>query len=202
MISEIITAFVLGLVGGIVPGPVLAATCTEILQSGFLKSLRIIFWAMAVETVVAFASLLILSSFGFSPAFFAGLSLVGAGVLLWIANQLWKVKNLDIHEQVHFSVEKIAVMILANGVLWTYWITICIPKAISLGLQIPFGNYLFLFLVEIGWLISTVSVALVFSWFRELLSNPKVVPTMFKLFSITFICFALNMFYHSLMFFL
>ncbi|PIV58084.1 MAG: hypothetical protein COS14_11475 [Bacteroidetes bacterium CG02_land_8_20_14_3_00_31_25] len=56
MSNDIIFAFILGLIGGVIPGPVLAATFTEILQSGFLKSLRIIIWAFLVETTVALSA--------------------------------------------------------------------------------------------------------------------------------------------------
>ena len=62
MSNDIIFAFILGLIGGVIPGPVLAATFTEILQSGFLKSLRIILWAFIIETIVALISMLLLST--------------------------------------------------------------------------------------------------------------------------------------------
>jgi len=202
MTQQIITALILGLVGGVIPGPVLAATFTEILQSSFYKSLRIIFLAMATETLVALVSLVILSSLGLSLSFFNALSFVGAGILIWIALQLWRIHSLDINERVHFSAGKIAAMILANGVLWTFWVTVCVPKAIALGEQIQYGEFLFLFFVEIGWLISTVAVAFVFSWFRNALSNPKVVPYMFRFFSIVFVYFALSMIYSSIVYFI
>ena len=38
MVNDLISAFILGLIGGVIPGPVLAATFTEILQYNFLKS--------------------------------------------------------------------------------------------------------------------------------------------------------------------
>jgi threonine/homoserine/homoserine lactone efflux protein len=202
MLAPVLTAFVLGLVGGVIPGPVLTATFTEILQSGWLKSLRIVFIALFTETVVALASLVALSAFGFSESFFHALSIVGAGILVWIALQIWKIKSLDMGEKVHFGFWKISAMILANGVLWTFWITVCVPKALALGEQIALGEYLFLLTVEIGWLISTIAVALVFSWFRGLLSNPRVVPAMFKIFAIVFVYFALTMLYESGKFFL
>jgi threonine/homoserine/homoserine lactone efflux protein len=202
MAQQILTAFILGLVGGVIPGPALAATFTEILQSGFSKGLRIIFWAMLTEIAVALISLVVLSSMGLPQAFFYGLSLIGAGILIWIAMQLWKVRSLNLREKVHFGVGKIAAMILANGVLWTFWITVCIPKAIVLGEQIQYGQFLFLLLVEVGWLISTVGVAFVFSWFRGMLANPRVVPALFKFFSLVFVYFALSMLYASVVFFL
>ena len=41
MIHELIIACLLGLIGGMIPGPVITAVFTEVLQSGYLKSLRI-----------------------------------------------------------------------------------------------------------------------------------------------------------------
>lgn len=202
MSNELTSALVLGLIGGVIPGPVLTATFTEILQSGILKSTRIIFWAMFTETVVALISLLALSSMNFSESFFQGLSIIGAAILIWISTSIWKVHKIDTEEKVHFSLGKISAMIMANGVLWTFWVTVCVPKAILLSEKMAFGNYLFLLLVEIGWLISTVMVAVVFSRFRKILSNPKVVPVIFKIFALTFVYFAVDMVYRSIRFFL
>ena len=74
MVQELVIAFLLGLIGGVIPGPVITAVFTEILQSGFLKSLRIIFIALIIETLIAVISLLILVSMNFQEAFFRGLS--------------------------------------------------------------------------------------------------------------------------------
>jgi threonine/homoserine/homoserine lactone efflux protein len=202
MVNELLGALVLGLIGGVVPGPVLAAVFTEILQSGIPKSMRIILWAMLIETIVALISLWIFSTLNFSISFFHGLSFAGSAILIWISTSIWKVRRLDSDEKVHFSLGKISVMILANGVLWMFWITVCIPKAIIMSEKIALGDYMFLFLVEIGWLISTVMVAVVFSRFRKILSNPKVVPVIFKIFALIFVYFALDMLYQSIKFFL
>jgi threonine/homoserine/homoserine lactone efflux protein len=202
MIQVLIGAFVLGLIGGVIPGPVLTAIFTEILQTGFLKSFRIIFWAMLTETVVALMSMVALTSLHLSEGVFRALSFIGAGILIWIAFSIWNIRKLDTDQRVHFSLGKISAMILANGVLWTFWITVCVPKAVLLEEQIHFGQYAFLVLVEVGWLCSTALVALFFSFFRKLLSHPKAVPVLFKLFALTFGYFALSMAYGSVTYFL
>lgn len=202
MLNDLLSALVLGLIGGVIPGPVLTAIFTEILQSGILKSFRIILWAMLTETTVALISLLVLSSMNFSEAVFQGISVVGAAILIWISTSIWKIRTIDSDKKVHFSLGKISAMIVANGVLWTFWITVCVPKAILLSQKVAFGNYLFLLLVEIGWLISTTLVAFIFSRFRKILSNPKVVPVIFKIFALTFVYFAIDMAYKSYQFFL
>lgn len=192
----------LGLIGGVIPGPVITAVFTEILQSGFLKSLRIITIALITETIVALMSLLILDSLGFNETFFRALSLAGAVILIWIARAIWKVRTLDSGEKVHFGLWKVILMILSNGVLWTYWITICIPKAILLGDILHLGQYLFMGLVQLGWLISTLIVAFLFSRFRKALSRPKIIPILFKLFAIAFAYFAIDMIINSSLYFL
>ncbi len=202
MINELITAFVLGLIGGMIPGPVLTAIFTEILQSSFLKSFRIIFIAMFTETVVALVSLVILISLNFSEAVFRGISFIGAIILIWIATSIWKIKKIDSGKKVYFGFWKISAMILANGVLWTFWITICVPKAIFLGNQLFLGEYFFLGFVEIGWFLSTTLLAFIFSRFRNLLSRPKIIPIVFKVFALTFFYFAIDMTYKSIIFFI
>lgn len=197
-----IEALLLGLIGGVIPGPVLAATFTEILQNGFIKSLRIILLAMFTETIVALISLVALTYFKLPQTFFYIISFIGAGVLIWIATSIWKIKKIDTDDKIHFSFAKIASMILANGLVWIFWITVCIPKAVRLGEQLLFGQYIFLVFVEIGWLVSTVVVALIFSNFRKYLSNPKIVPVIFKVFALIFIYFAISMIYNSLIFFI
>ena len=201
MIHELVIAFLLGLIGGVIPGPVITAVFTEILQSGLPRSMRIIFIALVAETLVAVICLVILESLGFNEAFFRGLSLFGAVILVWISITIWKVRSLDSGAKVHFTVWKILIMILSNGVLWTYWITICIPKAILLSEQLYLGAYLFMGLVQLGWLISTVIVAFLFSRFRAILSRPKVIPVVFKLFACAFAYFALDMIYKSYLYF-
>lgn len=202
MIHELIIAFLLGLIGGVIPGPVITAVFTEILQSGFSQSMRIILVALVAETIVAIMSLLVLDSFDFNESFFRGLSLAGAALLIWISISIWKVRSLGPGEKVHFTIWKVVMMILSNGVLWTYWITICIPKAILLNDHLTLGAYLFMGLVQLGWLFSTILVAFLFSKFRTILSRPKVIPIIFRVFAGAFAYFAIDMVYKSIRYFL
>ena len=201
MFHELMIAWMLGLIGGVIPGPVITAVFTEILQSGYTRSLRIIVIALVTESLVALMSLLILDSLDFNESFFRGLSIAGAAILFWIATSIWKVRTLDSGERVHFGLWKVVVMILSNGVLWTYWLTICIPKAILLGEQLHLGQYLFMGLVQLGWLISTMVVAFLFSRFRKALSRPRVIPVLFKIFALAFVYFAFDMLYRSIQYF-
>ena len=201
MVQDLIFAGLLGLIGGIIPGPVVTAVFTEILRAGFSKSIRIIFIAFVTETLVALVSLLLFTFLGLPESFFRALSLAGAVILIWISVTLWRIKSLDTHHKIIFTLWKIVIMILSNGVLWTYWITICIPKALLLNEQLHLGAYLFMGLVQIGWLISTLLLAFTFSRFRKVLSRPRVVPVVLKVFALAFGYFAFDMVYKSIIFF-
>lgn len=201
VIHELVVTFFLGLIGGIIPGPVITSVFTEIIQSGFPRSLRIILTALVAETLVAVICLLFLVSMDLHEGFFRGLSLAGAVILLWIARSLWNVRSLETGRRVRFGTGKILVMILTNGVLWTYWITICIPRAILLQDEIAMGAYLFMGMVQLGWLVSTTLTAFIFSRFRGILDRPRVIPWMFRVFSLAFVYFAVDMTWKSIRFF-
>ena len=179
----------------------ITAVFTEILQSGLPKSMRIIFIALITETIVAVISLVLFAALDLPESFFRGLSILGAVILVWISLSIWKIRSLDTGQKVRFSLWKIIIMILSNGVLWTYWITICIPKAILLNDHIHLGAYLFMGLVQLGWLVSTLLMAFAFSRFRRVLSRPRMVPVVFKVFALAFVYFAFDMVYKSILYF-
>jgi len=201
LLKELSIAVALGLIGGVIPGPVITAIFTGIMQSGFGRSLRIIAIAFFTETAVAFVSLLLFTWLGLPETFFRVLSLAGAAILVWIGLTIWRVRSLDPKEQLKLPGWKIVAMILSNGVLWTYWITICIPKAILLEQQLSMGAYLFMGLVQLGWLFSTLLLAFLFSRVRDALSRPTVVPVVFRIFSLAFFYFAADMLFRSVRYF-
>lgn len=198
----IIGAITLGFVGGAIPGPVLTTIFTEIVETNFLRSLRVLFWAMLVETLVRLFALLLVGSLPLDGAVFQGLSLVGAAVLLRVALKVWHMHSVGQGTQPSFGLRTLALMIVSNGMLWTYWLTACVPDAISLGQQISYGEYVYLLAFELGWFVSTFLMAFIFSSFKRLLAHPRVMPLLFKFFAFVFAAFALKMIIGSVQYFL
>jgi threonine/homoserine/homoserine lactone efflux protein len=64
--SALFEAFILGLIGGAIPGPILTSTFAEVLNSGFLRGMRIILWALVAETIGALLAILIFYQLGLS----------------------------------------------------------------------------------------------------------------------------------------
>ena len=63
------------------------------------------------------------------------------------------------------------------------------------------GAYLFMGLVQLGWLVSTLLVAFIFSRFRKVLSRPRIIPVIFKIFALAFVYFAFDMALKSVAYF-
>ena len=57
-------------------------------------------------------------------------------------------------------------------------------------------------LVQLGWLTSTLVAAFLFSRFRRILSRPRMIPVLFKIFALAFVYFAVDMVLKSVQFFM
>jgi len=199
ILLQILSIFVLGLIGGSVPGPILAAAFTEALRRGFLKSLRVIFMAMIAETIVAIFVLVVFFSINLPQIIFYLISFLGAGVLVWLALQVWKIKELGGEGDI-FSFWKIFLLTIFNGGFWIFWITICVPQAFLLREKIIGGHILFLIFFELGWLVSTLFWTFLFSRFRSFLAKKNFVPIVFKFFALILLFFAIRLIVESVMF--
>lgn len=186
------SALLLGLIGGCIPGPVLAATFARVLQRGLPAAVLLILWAAAVEASVALVSMQLLQIVPANGLVFRLLSGVGAGVLLWIVYGVWNIRTLDARVDNVLSLKQVTLMILSNGALWTFWVTVCTPQALAWAREWPGGQYAFLFLFEVGWISATVAMALLFCSARRWLSHPKIVPVFFRGCAMAFVFFALS----------
>jgi len=200
-ITQLISIFVLGLIGGSVPGPILASAFTESVRRGFGKSLIVIFRAFLAELIVVVFILTIFFSFNVPQSFFYLISFAGAIVLIYLALQVWKIERIGDKEGELFSFGKIFTLTVLNGSFWIFWITICVPQAFLLKERVPQGHLLFLLLFELGWISATVLWTFIFSRFRSFLTKEKVVPVVFKIFSLILLYFAINLLIEGFKFF-
>src|SRR3989339_1764823 len=162
ILLKISSIFILGLIGGFVPGPILISAMTESLRS-FGKGSKIIIWALISETIIALLILLVLFSIGLPVTFFYLISIIGGLYLLYLAWRVSKIKMINDHGLTVFNFYKIFLLTILNGSFWIFWITICVPLAFELKEIMFAGQYLFLFFFEAGWLIATLLVVFIFS---------------------------------------
>lgn len=187
MIRFLSEAFLLGLVGGAVPGPILTGTFTEILNSNFTKGLKIIFWALIAETVGALLVLFIFYQLGLSKIVIQIISICGGLVLLWLASKVWNITKINTEDKKFLTFWQVAVLTALNSGYWIFWITVGIPKALSLDSTIMGGKFIFLIVFEIAWLIMTVALAFIFYKFRPLLQKANLVGVTFKVLALVLV---------------
>ena len=192
----------MGIIGGAVPGPIITSVFTEVLNTGFLKSLKIISRAVFAESLVALAILVVFYSLNLSQLYFHIISLGGVLVLIWLAWQVWRIDQFKNETGEIFSLPKIFLLTILNGGFWLFWITISVPRALELGQNIKGGQYLFLLIFELGWILTTVLLAFIFSRFRPILQKKNLVSVAFKIFSALLILFAIRSLVGSIKFLL
>lgn len=197
---ELLSIFVLGFIGGSIPGPILTSAFTETVRKGFIKSLDVIFFALLSEIIVASFIMIVIFTLHIPQGFFYAISFIGALVLIWMATEIWKIKKLHDKGKI-FDFKKIFLLTVFNGPLWIFWSTICVPQAFILSKKITGGQILFLLLFELGWLASTVLLTLLFSRFRPLLIKPGIISQVFKFFAIILLLFAVRLVLDSYFFF-
>lgn len=194
--------FILGLIGGAIPGPIIASVFTEVLNSGFRSSLKVVFRALLIETFFVIILLLIFNWIRIPQIYFRILSLGGVAVLIWLAWKIWKIDKFKNEKCELFSFYKIFLLTILNGGFWIFWITVSIPKAFDLNNYTQWGHYLFVFVFESGWLLATIFLAFIFSCFRPILQRKNLVSVVFKIFSLILIYFAIEMVFESMSYFM
>lgn len=187
MISSLIEAFLLGLVGGAVPGPILTGTFTEILNLGFLRGIKVIVYALITETIGALLVFYIFYITGLSHLIIQIISICGAIVLFWLSSKVWEMSEISIEAKQILSFPKILLLTAFNSGYWIFWITIGIPKALVLDIDIYGGKFLFLIIFEMAWFIMTFFLAFAFYKFRPFLQKKDFVRTTFKVLAIILI---------------
>lgn len=200
LLLQFFSIFVLGFIGGSIPGPILTSAFTETVREGFVRSLRVIVFALISEVIVASCIMFLLFSIHIPQSIFYGISFLGALVLVWIASQIWAIKKLSDKGKL-FNFQKIFLLTVFNGPLWIFWSTICVPQAYILSQKIPAGQVLFLLLFEVGWLTATLILTFLFSRFRPILTKEGVVSKVFKVFAVILILFAIRLVTTSFFFF-
>lgn len=192
VLNRIAEIFLLGVIGGSVPGPILTSVLTEVLNGGMGKGIRVILRALTAEVIVAGTILFILSAVDVPRIYFEIISVLGAIYLVYLAINVWKINKIDGENKEVFNLYKIFVLTVLNGGFWIFWLTVCVPKAFVLGQEIAGGQIVFLIMFELGWLTSTFSVSYIFFKFRPLLLRKNLVSSVFKFFALVLIFFAIR----------
>lgn len=182
----------LGFLCGLIPGPVVSAVFAETLRSGWRAARRIVAWAAAGELVMSVACVAFFSAVDPHSLVFSVLSGLGALILLRLAWDLWKVEAINETETL-FTNRRVFTVAILNGMAWIFWLTVCVPQAAELGKQLRGGQWLFIALFELGWVASTLSLCLVFAFFRPWLKKKEQLHRAYRVVALLFVVFAVRL---------
>jgi threonine/homoserine/homoserine lactone efflux protein len=192
MIFSLLEVLLLGLICGLIPGPVLTAVFTESIRRGWLSARRIVLWAAAGELLMSVTCVAGLSFFDPKSSLFSVLSMLGALILVSLSWDLWRIEELSENEPL-FSRQRIFFLALFNGMAWIFWITVCTPQAINLGAEIKGGQWIFILVFEAGWLASTFLLSYLFGFFRPFFQSNERLRLLYRVIALLFLAFALKL---------
>jgi threonine/homoserine/homoserine lactone efflux protein len=197
--KDISTAIILGLIGGLTPGPVIILALSEILRSptkGISNGTMYIAVAGLTEFCIGFFLVATSSWLKIPPFIFHMLAVVGAFLLFYIAFQLYKIKHFQYEqENKKVGVKHIIMLMILNGPMWLFWISVCLPIAFSLGNQIHYGQYLFIAIFEVSMVTALAAIFFSFRLLRKYLSNEKIVGKVFIILSVLIFLIGLRLLY-------
>lgn len=140
--SDILTAVILGFTCGLSPGPIVLLAFSEILHShkeGLKSGGMYLAVAGLTEFCIGLFLIVTASYFQIPTILLHILSLFGAGLLLFIAYQIFRIRTIQ-HDpnmpKKTIGMWKIALFMLLNGPLWLFWISVCLPVAFRLGVSL------------------------------------------------------------------
>ena len=197
----LLQAFILGAVGGVIPGAVLTILLVSTMQGGLKTGLRAFFWAMFSEITIAGVLLLVAVQLQLGAAVFTWIGFVGSVVLFYFAWQVLKLRSVNVESNsTLFTPVKIFLLSATNAPLYIFWTTICFPLIWQLASSWPItvaAPFYFLFF-EIGWGLTTFIMLLLFVFSRKTLTDERVMRKVFIIISIILFGFGVEMLVQSL----
>lgn len=159
------TPVVLGFIGGVTPGPILILAFSDFLNSSShkLQALKIVLTVVFTETIIALFLIITSRSLRIPDFAFHLISILGITILISLMVKMFKVNDISYSsERKNLSLVKIFFLMLFNGPLWVFWITICLPVVNEFGKMLVYGEYLYLIIFETSMIIGIVFMFILF----------------------------------------
>lgn len=181
MLEIFLMAAILGLMGGMIPGPILSVSIVELLspKPQTLLVLKYILAASLVEFLIG-VFLIATAAFIEIPEFILYVfSIIGGLLLLRIVYKLWHIDHAD-QSTKKISLKNIAALTFFNGSLWIFWISVCVPTALKLK-EISISPLFFPVIFEIFMVLGHCVLLLAFFFLGQKINNPKICHLIYRI---------------------
>ncbi|MFC2151198.1 hypothetical protein ACFLSE_01610 [Bacteroidota bacterium] len=202
---DLLVPIFLGFIGGITPGPIILLAFSEILKDskkGLKNGGIYLIYAGLTEFFIGLFLIITSTIFQFPPIIFHTLSIIGIIVLIYIAFKIFGIKSIE-YETQSKKIKRghIIALMLLNGPLWIFWISVCLPAAFNLGQIFDYGEYLFLVLFELSMMTGLGIALFGFNSFRKYFSNEKITSRIFRVLTILISILIVKIIYTESLFF-
>ena len=203
--ADFLTPIFLGFIGGITPGPIILLAFSEVLKDskkGLVNGSMYLIFAGLTEFLIGLFLIITSKSFNFSPIIFHLLSVLGIILLSYIAIKMFGIQSINTKMQTkNITKYHIVGLMLVNGPLWIFWLSVCLPAAFKLGQRVDYGEFLFLFIFELSMMMGLAIMLIGFNSCRKYFTNKKIIKSTFKVITLLLFLFILKMIYSEAMYF-
>jgi threonine/homoserine/homoserine lactone efflux protein len=205
ILNEILTPIILGLIGGVTPGPIILLAFSEILKDskkGLANGGIYLIYAGLTELFIGLFLIITSKSFQVPAIVFHLLSIIGIALLIYIAIKIFNIRSIK-YDNKTTSIKPIHIigLMILNGPLWIFWISVCLPSAFKLGQLVNHGEYIFLLVFEFSMMTGLGIMLVGFNTFRDYFSNYKIVRITFRILTIILGLLIIKMIYTESFFF-
>lgn len=202
---DIFTPILLGFIGGITPGPIIFLAFSEVLKdskNGLANGWMYLVYAGLTEFFIGLFLITTSTNLNLPPVIFHILAIIGIALLIYIAVKILGIRSINTNQQSkNIKRHHIIGLMLVNGPLWIFWVSVCLPAAFNLGQQINFGEYMFLVIFEISMMTGLAIMLFGFNSFRNYFSNERIVKRIFQVLTLLLALIIVKMIYTESIFF-
>lgn len=202
---DILTPIFLGFIGGVTPGPIIFLAFSEVLKDskkGLVNGGVYLLFAGITEFFIGLFLISTSKNLNLSPIVFHALAIAGIILLIYIAINIFRINSINPkNKPTKINSKHIIALMLLNGPLWMFWLSVCLPAAFSLGQVFKYGEYLFLVIFELSMMSGLAIMLFGFNAFREHFSNEKIVRRIFQILTFLLSLLIIKMIYSESIYF-
>jgi threonine/homoserine/homoserine lactone efflux protein len=173
VLTALTAAIILGLSGGLLPGPLLTAVLTQTLRHGATEGIKTAFAPLLTDGPIILLLVLFLGRVAHLRPLVAAIGLLGAMYLLMMARESWTSRPPDpsVVTSAPRSLVRGALVNFTNPNVYIFWLTVGVPTLTKAWAATPFAAMTFIVVFFACLIGSKIAIVLVVARSRERLAG-------------------------------
>jgi threonine/homoserine/homoserine lactone efflux protein len=173
VLTALTAAIILGLSGGLLPGPLLTAVLTQTLRHGAREGIKIAFAPLFTDAPIIVLLVLFLGRVAHLRTLVAAIGILGALYLLMMARESWTSRPPDptVATSSPRSLVRGALVNFMNPNVYIFWLTVGVPTLTKAWAATPLAAVTFIVVFFVCLIGSKIAIVLVVARSRERLAG-------------------------------